>query len=128
MVLTLTDLELGMRHSFNKCSPCPRCEPGLGTVGQSAQIYGAWTLTLKNLQFGEEDKTCTTKSFNLIQEQLVPLGRYKSPKAGRTSFAQGDPDRCRKSGPYREEGWLAIHFMSCCSTGHECDKEGKKLL
>jgi hypothetical protein len=73
-------------------------------VGQSAQIYGAWTLTLRNLQFGEEDKTCTIKSYNLSQEQLVQLGRYKSPKAGRASFAQGDPDRCRKSRPYREEG------------------------
>lgn len=62
-------------------------------------------MTLRNLLFGEEDKTYTIKSYNLKSGTVNALGRYKSPKAGRASFAQGDLDRRRKSGPYREQGW-----------------------
>lgn len=82
-----------------------------------AQIYGACTLTSWNLQFGEEDRTRTIKSYNLSQRRLVPVGRHKSPKARRVVFAQGEHDVGSLDLTYGE--MARIGFMRCWSLGHE---------
>lgn len=90
-----------------------------------AQIYGAYTLTSWNLQFGEEDRTRTIKSYNLSQRQCqwesIRFQKLEELSLPRVSTML-------EVWTSHMERWQASALRDAGHSGMNCGKGNEKLL